>query len=57
MFTSGTVKWLEKAGKQKPESFLGGETDVLINSLEEQTAIKLKAIQTNEEAFEINGIA
>jgi hypothetical protein len=54
MFTTATVKHTATAGKQKPESFQGGEKDVLTNGLGEQVGLTVTAIQKNEEAFEIN---
>lgn len=54
MFTTAAVKDLQAKGKQKPERFEGGESDVLTNSLNQQVGLSLSAIQTNEEPFEIN---
>ena len=54
IFTTGTVKYAEASGKQKPERFEGGEKDVLTNGLSEQVGLTVAATQTNEEAFEIN---
>ena len=56
MFTTGTVKYAETSGKQKPERFEGGEKDVLTNGLSEQVGLKVTDTETNEEAFEINAI-
>jgi hypothetical protein len=54
MFTTATFKHTATAGKQKPESFEGGEKDVLINGLGEQVGLTYTSVQKNEEAFEIN---
>jgi alpha-tubulin suppressor-like RCC1 family protein len=54
IFTTGTVKYVETAGKQKPERFEGGEKNVLTNGLSEQVGLKVTGTQTNEEPFEIN---
>ena len=55
-FTTGTVKYAETSGKQKPERFEGGEKDVLTNGLSEQVGLKVTGTQTNEEPFEMNAI-
>jgi hypothetical protein len=54
MVTTTTLKFTATAGRQKPESFEGGELDVLTNAFGEQVGVSLASTQTNEEAFEIN---
>jgi hypothetical protein len=54
------VAFGQSAGVQKPQSFLGGPTDVLETSVNgaagEQTGLALKVQQKNEEPIEINTI-
>jgi FG-GAP repeat len=61
MKLSSNLVYAESKGKQKAESFVGEAKDVLESSLGEepfeQTGLKLKAIQTNEEKIEINSVA
>ncbi len=57
MATSATLKFIAAAGKQKPESFEGGERDVLLSVLGEQVGLKLTATQSGEEAVEVNTTA
>jgi WD40 repeat protein len=54
--TTVTVKFAAKEGKQVPEAFEGGATDVLSNG-KEQVLLTLTTIQTNEEAVEIDPAA
>jgi hypothetical protein len=54
MLTTATFKFTATAGRQKPESFEGGELDVLTNGFGEQVGLSLASTQTNEEPFEIN---
>jgi hypothetical protein len=58
MAVASTVKYLATKGKQKPERFLGGPTDVLEASFNkgvfEQIGMTAKVVQTNEEAVEVN---
>jgi phospholipase C len=54
MLTTATLKFTATAGKQKPEAFLGGEKDVLTNTLSDQVGLTVGSTQTNEEAVEIN---
>jgi Regulator of chromosome condensation (RCC1) repeat/IPT/TIG domain len=54
MLTTATLKFTATAGKQKPEAFLGGEKDVLTNTLNEQVGLTVGSTQTNEEAVEVN---
>jgi hypothetical protein len=54
------IKTKATAGKQKPESFVGEPTDVLISQIEEgspeQGGETLTTIQTNEEKVEVNSV-
>lgn len=54
MKASTTLKLVAAAGRQKPESFEGGERDVLTSVLGEQVGLKLTATQSSEEAVEVN---
>ena len=54
MFTIRKVKYAAAKGRQKPESFLGGERDVLTNTRGEQVGLTYTASEINEEALEIN---
>ena len=54
MLAAATLKFTATAGKQKPEALLGGEKDVLTNTLNEQVALTVGSTQTNEEPVEIN---
>jgi uncharacterized repeat protein (TIGR01451 family) len=54
MLAAATLKFTATAGKQKPEAFLGGEKDVLTNTLNEQVGLTVGSTQTNEEPVEIN---
>jgi hypothetical protein len=51
-----SFRLLATAGKQKPESFEGGLREVLTNTPAEQVGVSLTAIQTNEEAVEVNTV-
>jgi hypothetical protein len=48
------LKWAATAGKQKPEAFERGSTEVLRNQLGEQVGLTLSSAITFEEALEIN---
>jgi hypothetical protein len=54
------VKFTATKGKQKPESFAGEPTDVLLSSIgggsPEQSGQALTAVQTNEEKLEVNAV-
>jgi hypothetical protein len=56
-----TLKYSATAGRQKPERFEGGPTDVLTASLNGELLKQLgwtaTLIQTNEEAVEVNAVA
>jgi hypothetical protein len=54
MFSSGPFTHTQKAGKQKPEGFLGEEKDVLKNNRGEQVGLADNNVQKNEAAIEIN---
>jgi hypothetical protein len=54
MFTVGTVKYAEMSGKQKPERFEGGSTEVLRNGMSLPVGLSLTATETTEEPLEIN---
>jgi len=54
MFSSGPFTHTQKAGKQKPEGFLGEEKDVLKNNPGEQVGLADNNVQKNEAAIEIN---
>ncbi|HST35494.1 MAG TPA: hypothetical protein VLK25_02540 [Allosphingosinicella sp.] len=60
MKLTAQVKSKAAKGKQKPESFVGGPTEVLITTIEggtpEQAGESLTTIQTNEEKLEINSV-
>jgi hypothetical protein len=47
-------KFVQSAGKQNPESFLGGEKDVLKTAKGEQVGLKVTVTDGYEEALEIN---
>jgi hypothetical protein len=61
MLISENLVYAESAGKQKPESFVGGSRDILESSFDEgslaQTGLKLTAVQANEEKVEVNSVA
>ena len=54
MLTTATLKFTATAGKQKPESFEGGEPYLLLSSLFEEVGLTVASTQANEEAIEIN---
>jgi hypothetical protein len=54
MFTTGTVKYAESSGHQKPERFEGGVKEVLTSNLSPQVGLSLSATETTEEPIEIN---
>jgi alpha-tubulin suppressor-like RCC1 family protein len=54
MLGTATLVFTATAGKQKPEAFLGGERDVLTNTLNEQVGLTVSSTQTSEEPVEIN---
>jgi hypothetical protein len=60
MKVAATIKTKAVKGKQKPESFVGGPTEVLTSKLEsepaEQAGETLTTIQTNEEKVEVNSV-
>jgi hypothetical protein len=60
MKLTATVKFSAAKGKQKPESFAGEPTDVLLSSIDggspEQSGQTLTAAQTNEEKLEVNSV-
>ncbi len=51
-----TLRFAQTSGLQKPEAFEGGLRDVLTNGIGEQVGLSLTAIQTDEEAVEINPV-
>lgn len=60
MASSQTVKFTAKAGKQKPEKFVGGEKQILESSLAgapfEQAGQTLTTVQTGEEKVEASSV-
>jgi alpha-tubulin suppressor-like RCC1 family protein len=59
--STATLKYIAKAGKQKPEHFEGGVPDVLESSLSggafEETGLSLTTLQASEEKIEVNWFA
>jgi hypothetical protein len=51
-----SVKWAASGGKQKPEAFEGGATEVLTNQLGEHVGLTLTSSITYEEPVEINPV-
>lgn len=56
MQKTSALKFAQTAGLQKPESFEEGSRDVLTNGIGEQVGLSLSAMQTGEEAVEINPV-
>jgi FG-GAP repeat len=60
MLATETMKYAEKAGKQKPEKFEGLPVDVLESSFDEggleQTGLATSLTQTNAEKIEVNTV-
>jgi hypothetical protein len=54
MFSEGLMKYSAGSGRQKPESFLGGEKDVLVNNHGEQVGLAASLELKNPERLEIN---
>jgi hypothetical protein len=54
MQTTGTLKFAATAGKQKPESFEGGDPAFLTNPLFEEVGLSASSTQANEEPIEVN---
>jgi hypothetical protein len=54
VFSAGKFKYAAARGRQKPESFLSGERQVLTNNNGEQVGLAYSASQVNEEPLEIN---
>ena len=54
MAHTSALKFVASAGRQKPEAFENGASEVLTNQLSEQVGLTLSATQTYEEAVEIN---
>jgi hypothetical protein len=59
--THATLRYVESAGRQRPEGFEGFPADVLVaafgEAAPEQAAIKLTGLQVAEEAIEVNTVA